>query len=133
MTGVQTCALPIYHRLNHLLDFIQWAIARLVRAALRITDRTVEVAVIVDFNQRQAGVLFMISAEAAIIRAAPLHRRIKDIRHLRRFDKNLAAAAVVINIIGQQNFFTAVPGTPLQHEYLAVLKDDLSLHLFQTG
>jgi hypothetical protein len=40
-----------YHRLNHLLNFIERAIARLVRAAFRITDRTVEIAVIVDLNQ----------------------------------------------------------------------------------
>jgi hypothetical protein len=75
----------------------------------------------------------MIRAEAAIIRAAPLHGRVKDVGHFRRLDKNLATAAVIINIICQQNFFTAVPGTPFQHEDLTILKDDFSFHLLQTG
>jgi hypothetical protein len=75
----------------------------------------------------------MINAEAAIIRATPLYRRVKDIRHFRRFDKNLPTAAVVIDIICQQDLFTAVPGTPFQHKDLAILKDDFSFHFFQAG
>ena len=73
----------------------------------------------------------MVGAQAAIVWASPLYRGIVGIGHLRRLDKDLTAAAVVVHVIGQQYLFTAVLGAALQHEDLVVLEDDLSFHLAQ--
>jgi len=77
--------------------------------------------------------LFVVSAQAAIVRAAPLDGGVEDCGHFWGLDKDLAAAAVIFDIVGQQDLFTAMLGAPLQHENLAVLKDDFSFHLRQTA
>src|SRR4051794_14897401 len=74
----------------------------------------------------------MVGAQPAIVGAAPFHRRIKMIRHLRRFEKDLATPPVIIDIVGDQHALGAVQRAVLQHQHYAVLKYDLSLHLAKT-
>jgi hypothetical protein len=82
-------------------------------AALGIADGATEVAVVADLDQRQAGVLFMVGAETAIVGASPFYGCVVNQRHLRRLDENLAAAAVVIDVVGDENFLGAMVGAAL--------------------
>src|SRR6185503_21098945 len=100
---------------------------------LRITDRATEIAEVVDLDERQTGMLLVIRAESAIIRATPFDRGVVNIRHLRRLDKDFAAATIIINIIGNQDFFRAVLRASLEHEDIAILKDNLTFDLAITG
>src|SRR5690349_18353762 len=71
--------------------------------------------------------LFMVWAEAAIVRASPLNGSVVLLRHLGRLDEDLAAAAVVVNIVRNQNFLVSMLRAVLEHEDFAVHEDDLGL------
>lgn len=73
----------------------------------------------------------MVGAQTAIIRATPLDRRVIDGRHLRRFDKDFTATAVIFHVVRKQDLFWAMTGASLQHEDLVVLKYDLAFYLPQ--
>src|SRR6187549_1905716 len=47
------------------------------------TYRAPQVAVVGDLDQRQAGVLHVVRAQPAVVRAAEFHLRIEALRHLR--------------------------------------------------
>src|SRR5258708_23794108 len=70
----------------------------------------------------------MIRAQSAIVGAAPLHGRIEVVRHLRRLQENLAAAAVIIDIVGNQDALTAMDGARFQQIDTTVFEDDLAVH-----
>ena len=86
-----------------------------------------------DLDQRQARVLFMIAAEAAVVRAAPLYWSVICERHFRRLDKNFAAAAIVLQIISNQDSLATMLGTALEHENLAILEHRFAFDLLITG
>src|SRR5262249_21737637 len=62
-------------------------------------------------------------------RAAPFHGRVVAQRHLRRLDEDLAAPAIVVDVVGHEDPLAAVVGAVLQHEDLAVLEHDLRFDL----
>ena len=49
------------------------------RAAVGVADRAAQVAGVGDLDQRQARVLLVVGAEAAVVRAAPADRRVEDV------------------------------------------------------
>src|SRR5947209_2796274 len=75
----------------------------------------------------------MVSAQSAIVRASPLDRGVVSQRHFRRLDEYLAAAPVVIHIVGDQNTFPPMLHAVLEHEYLVVLKNDLGFALHEAA
>jgi hypothetical protein len=72
--------------------------------------------------------LLMIRAEAAIVRTSPFDGCVIDLRHLRRFDEDLAAAAIVIVIVGDEDLLGPVIRAALHHEHAVVLKDDFCFY-----
>src|SRR5215469_6055032 len=70
--------------IEHLLYLLQISELLALGTAGRIANRTTQIAIVADLNQRQTGVLLMIAAETAIVRTAPLHRRVVNQRHFRR-------------------------------------------------
>ena len=111
---------------EHALDLVERAEVRAMGAADGVADRAAQVAGVGDLDQRQARVLLVVGAQAAVVRAAPLHRRVVAQRHLRRLDEHLAAAAVVVDVVGDQHALGAVLRAALEHVDAAVLEDDLA-------
>ena len=118
-------------RVEHALDRRQIAKARAMRARLGVADRAAQVAVIGDLDQRQAAVLHVIGAQAAIVRTAPALLGVEALRHLRRLDEHLARLAVVVDVVGDQHALAAVLRAPLLEEDALVLDQDLRLDAAQ--
>ena len=75
-----------------------------MRSALRIADRAAQIARVAYLNQRQARVLLVIGAQAAVERAAVPNRRVELQRHLPGLERGC-------NIKRDTNFF--LNGMPL--------------------
>ena len=118
-------ALVAHDRVEHLLHRREVAELRPVHAAVGVADRAGQVAGVGDLDQRQARVLLVVGAQAAVVRAAPLHRRVVALRHLRVLEEHLAAAPVVVDVVGHQHALGAVHRAVLQHQHAVVLEDDL--------
>ena len=91
----------------------------------RVADRTSQVAMIIDLDDRQTRVLHVIGTQAAVVRAAVLHCRIEPPRHLGRLDEDLAAGAVVGDVVADQHALGAVHRAPLVHVHALALEQDL--------
>src|SRR5216684_9379055 len=70
--------------------------------------------------------LLVIGAQAAVVRAAPLYGSVVDHGHFGALDKDFAAAAVVIDIVGDEHALCAVFRAALQQEHLAVLENNFA-------
>src|SRR5579864_5986687 len=112
---------------------LERAIALPFRSARRVTRRTAKIAVVGNLHQRQAGVLFVVRTEAAIVRAAPAYRSVVDGGLLRPLKKNLTTFSVVVDVVGHHHGFAAVFGTALQHQNLTVAKDYFAFHLAEAA
>src|SRR5713101_7312095 len=75
--------------------------------------------------------LLVIGAQATVVRAAPLYGSVVDHGHLGALDENFAAAAIVIDIVGDQHAFRAVFGAALQQEDFAVLENDFAFQFVE--
>src|SRR5437667_2158879 len=117
------------HGIEHLFNLFQIAELLPLRAAGGVTNGAPQIAVIANLDQRQAGMLLMIAAKAAIIRTSPFDGSVIDERHLWRLDEYFTAAAVIIHIIGDENSLVPVLRAALEHENLAILKDSLGFDL----
>src|SRR6185312_14407095 len=76
--------------------------------------------------------LFVISAQPAVVGTSPLYGSVINQRHFRRLDEYFPAAAIIIDIISDQYPFRAVLGTSLQEIDLAILKYGLCLDFSKT-
>jgi len=74
----------------------------------------------------------VVSAKTAIIRASPLDRCVVVLRHLRRLDEDLAAATVIVHVVGNQDFLISMLRAMLEHEDFAIHEDDLGFDLLET-
>src|SRR5712691_954917 len=111
---------------EHLLDERERAMLEPLGTARGVTHGTAQVAGVGDFDQREAGVLFVIGAQAAVVRAAPLYRRVVDHGHFGALDEDFAAAAVVIDVVGDEHALCAVFRAALQQEHFAVLENNFA-------
>src|SRR5882724_5463625 len=69
--------------------------------------------------------LLMVCAETTVIGTSPLYGGVVDEWHFGRLDENLAAAAVVVDVVGDQDALVSVLGAAFEQEHLIVLKDCL--------
>src|SRR5256885_16675693 len=111
------------HGIEHFFNLFQIAELLALRAARGVTNGTAQIAVVANLDQRQAGMLLMIAAKAAVIRASPFDGGVIDERHLGRLDEDFTAAAVIIHIVGDENSLVPVSRAALEHENLAILKN----------
>jgi hypothetical protein len=95
-------------RVEHFLDLRKGAELLAFGPAGGIADGTAEIAIVADLDERQAGVLFVVGAESAIVGTSPFDGSVVDERHLGGLDEDFATAPVVIDVIGDQNFFWAM-------------------------
>ncbi len=126
-------ALVRHHGVEHALHRGEVAEARPVRAAFGVADRAAQVAVVGDLDQGEAGVLHVLGAQAAVVGAAEVLRRVEALRQLRRLDVDLAALPVIRRVVGQQHALAAVLGAPFLQVDAFVLDQDLRLHPPQAG
>jgi hypothetical protein len=69
-----------------------------------------QIAVVIDLDERQTRMLFMIGAQSAVIRAPPLYWRVICYGHFRRLQEDLSASTVVVNVIGNKHSLAPVDG-----------------------
>src|SRR5713226_4385446 len=116
---------------EHFFDERERAMLEPLRAARGVTHGATQVAGVGDLDEREAGMLLVIGAQAAVVRAAPLHRSVVDHGHFGAFDEDFAATPVIIDIVGNQHAFGAVLGAALQQEDFAVLENDLAFQFVE--
>jgi hypothetical protein len=119
--------------IEHFFDECERAMLEALRTTGGIADGTAEIASVRDFDERDAGMLFVVGAEAAIVGTAPFHGRVVDNRHFGTLDENFAAAAVVVDIVGKKDAFGTVNRAALEHENFVVLENDFAFELAEAG
>ncbi len=126
-------AFGLHHGIEHALDGREIAVARAMRTGIGVADRATQVAVVGQFDQRQAGMLHVFRTQAAVVRAAVALRGRKMPRQFRRLDPGLAGGTVIGRIIGDQHTLAAVFRAPLFQVHALVLDQDLGLDPHQAG
>ncbi len=125
-------ALARDQRVEHARHRRDRQVFRLLRRGLRKAHRTGEIAVLVDLDQRQARMLFVIRAQPAIVRAAELGAVLEGKRLVARLDVVLAHAPVG-GIARQQRGLHAVLAAALLVPDLVADDLDLRRHQRETG
>jgi hypothetical protein len=120
-------------RIEHFFDLIEGTELLTLRAAGRVANGAAEVAVVANLDQSEAGVLLVVGAEAAVVGASPLDGGVVDLRHLRRLDEDFATAAVVVDVVGDEDFFGTVLRATLEEVNVAILKDGFGFDLAVAG
>jgi hypothetical protein len=119
-------------RVHHAFDRRQRQVLAARRRGIGEADRAAEIAVLVDLDQRQARVLLVVRAEAAIVGAAELGLALERKRPVARLDVVLAQPP--IGGVGRdQGGVRAVRFAPLLVPDLVVPDRDLGRHQRQTG
>jgi hypothetical protein len=119
--------------IEHFFDERERAMLQTFRATGGIADGTAEIAGVGDFDERDAGMLLVIGAEAAIVGTTPFHGRVVDNRHFGTLDENFAATAVVVNIVSEKDALGTVIGAALEHEDSVVLENDFAFEFAEAG
>jgi len=99
----------------------------IVGAAHGIAGRAGEIAAVGNFNYSEAAMLFVVLAEAAVVRAAIMGGSTKLQRHFGRLVV-IADIFVILHICGNQYFLKPVLGTVFEHENPAILKHDFGIY-----
>jgi hypothetical protein len=87
----------------------------------------VHIAFVDDFKQREAGMLFVVGTQAAIVRATLVDFGLEGLRHIARFQVFLAAF-VIVNVGGNQRLLHPVFRAAFLVIDIAVLKQDFGWH-----
>ena|ERR1700677_2060216 len=75
----------------------------------------------------------MIGAEAAVVGASPVDGGVVDLWHLGGLDEDFAAAAVIIDVIGDEDALRAVLGAAFKEVDILVLKNGFGFDFAVTG
>ena len=119
--------------IEHFFDEREGPMLQALWATGGITDGATQIAGVGDFDERDAGMLLVVGAEPAIVGTTPFYGRVVDNRHFGTLDENFAAAAVIVDIIGEKDALGTVIGAALEHEDLVVLENDFAFELAETG
>ena len=112
---------------EHAFDLVEGFVLGAVGAGLRVADGAGEVAGVADLEEGEAGVLLVVGAEAAVVGAAVFDGGVVAVGHLGRLDEDFAAAAVVVDVVGDQDALEAVLRAALEHVDVVVFEDDLGV------
>src|SRR4029077_15596942 len=123
---LQEVGLPLAldEEVEHGFNFHQTALPLLLRRGTGKAGRARQVAVLVDFDQREAAVLLVVRAYAAIVGRALVDPGMELERPIARLQK-IAATLPVPRLAGDQRLLDAVLGAALQVIDRAALLDDL--------
>jgi hypothetical protein len=83
--------------------------------------------VVIDFEQRQARVLFMIRAQSTIVGTAPFHGRVVNNRHFRGLQEYLTATAIIVHVFRYQHALKAMVRATFQEIDIFVGEDDFGV------
>ena len=95
--------------------------------------RAAQIAVFGNLDQRQAGMLHVIGAQAAIVRATISHFGIETLGHFRRLHVHLARQLVPGCIVADQHPLGAVRRAPFFQKDRAILDKYLGFDGMQAG
>ena len=124
-------ALALDERLQHRVDLGQAAVLGARGRGLGEAHRTGEIALLVDLDQREAGMLLVVGAQAAIVGAAVMRAALELERHVAGLE--IVLAALEIGRIGRdQRLLRAVLGAALQVEDVVAFDQDLRRHELET-
>jgi hypothetical protein len=118
---------------EHFFDLWERAELLTLGAAGGVADGAAQVAVVADFDQRQARVLLVVGAEAAVVGASPFDGSVVDEGHLGGLDEDFAGAAVVVDVVGDEDFFCAVLGAAFEQVDVAVLENGFGFDFAVAG
>ncbi len=114
--------------IKHLFDQRQVAELLAFGPAGGVADRTAQIAVVANLDQSEAGVLLMVGTQATIIGASPFDRGVVDERHFGGLDEDFAAAAIVVDVVGNEDAIKAVLGAELAEMGRAVRGEGIGLY-----
>jgi len=118
---------------EHGFDLGEGAELLALGAAGGVADGAAEVAVVADLDEGEAGVLFVVGAEAAVVGASPFDGSVVDLGHLGRLDEDFAAAAVVVDVVGDEDTLGAVLGAAFEEIDLIVLENGFGFDFAVAG
>ena len=121
-----------HQRVEHPLDRRERQVRGLLRRGIGEAHRAGEIAVLVDLDQRQAGMLLVVGTEPAVERAAVFGAALPGERAIARLEIVLAGEPV--GRVGRhQGRLHAVARAALLVPDLVVLDDDLGRHQAEAG
>jgi hypothetical protein len=103
------------------------------RTAGGVANGAAEVAIVADLDEGEAGMLFVVGAEATIVGASPLYWSVVDLGHLGGLDEDFAAAAVVVDVVGDEDTLGAVLGAAFEEVDFVVLEDGFGFYFAIAG
>jgi len=98
-----------------------------VLAAAGVADGTGEIAGVADFDEGETTVLLVVGAEAAIVGTAIFYGGVVDHGLLGCLDEDFAGAAVVVDVVCDEDAGVAVLGAALEHPDFVVFEDDFGV------
>jgi hypothetical protein len=116
-------ALVADYSVEHLFNLGEGAELLAFGAAGGVADGAAEVAIVADLDKGEAGVLLVVGAEAAVVGASPLDGSVVDLGHLGGLQEDFAAAAVVVDIVGDKDALGAVLGAAFEQVDIVVLEN----------
>src|SRR6185436_15711074 len=114
------------------LDLIDAAMAAVHIGGVGEAHRAGEVARFVDLDDREAAVLLMVGAQAAVERAAGLGPGLRRQRPVARLDPQFLLPPI-IEVVADQRLLDAVVAAPLEVEDLVILDDHLGRDQLEAG
>ncbi len=75
--------------------------------------------------------LFMVGAKATVVGATVFDRGIEPQGHVSRLDEGLGLA-IVVNVVGDEDFFSAMAGAMFDQVNASRLKDDFGFYFGET-
>ena len=121
-----------HQRIEHRLDLGERTVAAVHVGGVREAHRAGEVARLVDLDDRQAAVLFVIGAQPAIERAPRLGAGLRDQRPVAGLDPQLLLPPIV-EIVADERPAHAMLAATLEVEDAAILDDDLGGNGLEAG
>src|SRR5271163_5125641 len=118
---------------QHFFDLREGAELLAFGAAGGVADGAAEVAVVADLDQGEAGMLFVVGAEAAVVGASPFDGSVVDLGHLWGLDEDFAAAAVIADVVGDEDTLGAVLGAAFQEVDVVVLENGFGFDFAVAG
>ena len=118
---------------EHALDLVESLELATVGSGLRVADGTGKIAGVADFQERQAGVLLVVGAEAAVVGATEVDGGVVAVGHLGGLDEDFATAPIVVHVVRDQDPLEAMAGATFEHEDIIFFEDDLGVDAAVTG
>jgi hypothetical protein len=99
-----------------------------VLTAARVTDGTGEIACVANFDEGETTMLLVVWTETAVVGAAVFDGGVVYHGLLGGLDEDFAGAAIVVDVVGNEDAGVAMLRTALEHPDFAVFEDDFGVN-----